>query len=406
MSQLHDKHKIAVAFSGGLDTSWLVAYYAELGHHVLAISVNTGAWTDEELGALEAHAKTLGASEFVSIDGREVLYREHIAWLIKGNVLRGGVYPLCVGVERVLQARLFAMSATDRGAGLLVHGSTGAGNDQVRFDVTLRTIAPGVAIEAPIRDMEITREASSAWLVERGLGPMQRDATVSINRGLWGTTAGGRETHDSWASPCSSSYTTTVDPELAPTEGQELVLTFEEGLPVAIDGVAIGGWKVIDTLGAIGAQHGVGRGVHLGDTILGIKGRVAFEAPAAAIVLAAHRELEKLTLTGDQRFWKNHLGEVYGQLVHEAKYLDPFARDLEAFIASSQTRVCGQVRVHLRQGHVSILGVRSAYSLMDVQETAYGEHTALWSAEDARGFAKIHGNAQWLSARVGESCAS
>jgi argininosuccinate synthase len=406
MSLLHSKPTIAVAFSGGLDTSWLVAYYAELGHEVLAISVNTGAWSDEEIDALQAHARKLGASDVVSIDGREQLYQEHIAWLIKGNVLRGGVYPLCVGVERVLQARLFASAAKERGAELLVHGSTGAGNDQVRFDVTLRAIAPGVAIEAPIRDMAVTREASAAWLNERGLGPMQRDATVSINRGLWGTTAGGRETHDSWASPSSTSYTTTVDPAQAPTEGRELVISFEAGLPTAIDGVSITGWKVIDALGEIGAAHGVGRGVHLGDTILGIKGRVAFEAPAAAIVLAAHRELEKLTLTSDQRFWKNHLGEVYGQLVHEAKYLDPFARDLEAFIASSQTRVCGEVRVHLRQGNIAVLGVRSAYSLMDVQETAYGEHTSLWSAEDARGFAKIHGNAQWLSARVGESCAS
>jgi len=406
MSQLNNEPKLAVAFSGGLDTSWLVAYYADLGHEVVAISVNTGAWTDDEIGALETHALKLGAADFVAIDGREALYTEHIGWLIKGNVLRGGVYPLCVGVERVLQARLFASAAKQRGATLLVHGSTGAGNDQVRFDVTLRAIAPGVEVQAPIRDLEITREYSSEWLEQRGLGPMQRDATVSINRGLWGTTAGGRETHDSWASPSAASYTTTVDPQLAPNEGQELVIAFEDGLPVAIDGAAISGWRVIDALGELGAQHGVGRGVHLGDTILGIKGRVAFEAPAAAIVLAAHRELEKLTLTSDQRFWKNHLGEVYGQLVHEAKYLDPFARDLEAFIASSQTKVCGEVRVHLRQGHVSVLGVKSAYSLMDVQETAYGEHTSLWSAEDARGFAKIHGNAQWLSARVGESCAS
>jgi argininosuccinate synthase len=262
-------------------------------------------------------------------------------------------------------------------------------------------MAPGVEVSAPIRDQEITREYSSDWLASRGLGPMQVDPSVSINRGLWGTTAGGRETHDSWAAPSASSYTTTVAPELAPTEGQELVLTFEEGLPVGIDGVSITGWKVIDALGEIGARHGIGRGVHLGDTILGIKGRVAFEAPAAAIVLTAHRELEKLTLTSDQRFWKNHLGEVYGQLVHEAKYLDPVARDLEAFIGSSQARVCGDVRVYLRQGNVAVLGVRSAYSLMDVQETVYGEHTALWSADDARGFAKIHGNAQWLAARVG-----
>ena len=187
---------VAVAFSGGLDTSWLVAYFAEQGHQVVAISVNTGAWTSEGLTALENHAYQLGAAEFVAIDGREALYEDHISWLIKGNVLRGAVYPLCVGVERVLQARLFAQAAKEHGAKVLIHGSTGAGNDQVRFDVTLRAIAPDVTVLAPIRDQAIGRETSAAWLAERGLGPMQKDATISINQGLWGTTAGGRETHD------------------------------------------------------------------------------------------------------------------------------------------------------------------------------------------------------------------
>lgn len=388
---------VAVAFSGGLDTSWLVARFAAEGHPVTAISVNTGAWDEEGLVALHAHALKLGAVAHVAIDGRDVLWQDHISWLVRGNVLRGQTYPLCVGVERVVQARLFAEEAAARGVSVLVHGSTGAGNDQIRFDVALRCVAPAAKVLAPIRDEARTREETSAWLAERGLGPMQSDAAVSINTGLWGTTAGGRWTHDPWAGPEASSFLTTVAPAAAPTEGVELVIAFDEGLPVAIDGKAISGWRAVARLGALGAAHGVGRGVHLGDTILGIKGRVGFEAPAAAILLPAHRELEKLVLTGPQRFWKDHLGDLYGQLVHEARYHEPLARDLEAFFGSSQRRVTGEVRVQLRQGAVLVTGVRSPFSLMDVQQTSYGEKTALWSGQDARGFAHIHGTTQWMA---------
>ncbi|TVQ90744.1 MAG: argininosuccinate synthase [Deltaproteobacteria bacterium] len=393
---------VAVAFSGGLDTSWLVARYAERGHRVVAITVDTGGWTPEGRTALRKHALTLGAGEHVLIDGREPLYNDHIAWLIRGNVLRGGVYPLCVGVERIVQAQLFAQAAKACGAELLVHGSTGAGNDQVRFDVTLRAILPGAKIEAPIRDEAVTREQSAAWLSERGLGPMQSDATLSINRGLWGTTAGGGVTHDPWSEPGEDAFTTTIDPQQAPTEGASVVLRFREGLPVGLDDTPIEGWPVVEALHDLGAAHGIGRGVHLGDTILGIKGRVAFEAPAAAILLPAHRELEKLVLTAGQRSVKDHLGDLYGQLVHEARGLDPLARDIEALLASSQRRVEGEVRVRVRQGSVQITGVRSPYSLMAVQETAYGEHTGLWSGGDARGFARIHGVPAYLAARASE----
>ena len=393
---------VAVAFSGGLDTSWLVARYAERGHKVFAITVDTGGWTPEGRSALREHALTLGAAEHVLIDGREPLYNDHIAWLIRGNVLRGDVYPLCVGVERIVQAQLFAQAAKARGAELLVHGSTGAGNDQVRFDVTLRAILPGAAIEAPIRDEAVTREQSASWLAERGLGPMQSDATLSINRGLWGTTAGGGVTHDPWAEPGEDAFTTTVDPQKAPAEGASVILRFQQGLPVGLDDTPIEGWPVIEALHDLGAAHGVGRGVHLGDTILGIKGRIAFEAPAAAILLPAHRELEKLVLTAGQRSVKDHLGDLYGQLVHEARGLDPLARDIEALLASSQRRVEGEVRVRIRQGTVQITGVRSPYSLMAVQETAYGEHTGLWSGVDARGFARIHGVPAYLAARASE----
>lgn len=391
---------VAVAFSGGLDTSWLVARYAEQGHRVLAITVDTGGWTDAGREALAAHAKTLGAAEHVLVDGRQPLFDHHIAWLIRGNVARGGVYPLCVGVERVVQAQLFAAEAQARSADLLVHGSTGAGNDQVRFDVAIRALAPDAEIAAPIRDEAISRAYSAGWLAERGLGPLQDDPTLSINTGLWGTTAGGGVTHDPWAAPGDDAYPTTTAPEQASADGQTVVLGFEQGLPVSIDGQPLSGWEAVEALADIGSAHGIGRGIHLGDTILGIKGRIAFEAPAAAILLAAHKELEKLVLTAAQRFWKDHLGEVYGQLVHEARSLDPVARDIEALIGSSQERVGGDVRVFLRQGHVSVTGVRSPFSMMAVQDTEYGEQTALWSGADARGFARIHGVQAYLAARA------
>ena len=396
-----ERKAVAIAFSGGLDTSWLVAKYAEEGCVVWAITVDTGGWTPAGREALEAQAMRLGAEHHVLIDGRDALFHDHIAWLIRGNVMRGGVYPLCVGVERVVQARLFAEAAKEAGVSLLVHGSTGAGNDQVRFDVTLRAIAPEAVVVAPIRDGDVSRETSMAWLVERGLSPLQKDGDISINRGLWGTTAGGKETHDSWMEPAESSYTTTQYPEAASVDGVTVTLEFKCGLPVALDGFPVSGWEAVEALGELGGTHGVGRGIHLGDTILGIKGRIAFEAPAAAILVPAHRELEKLVLTSGQRFWKDHMAEVYGQLVHEAKFLDPLARDIEAMIGSSQRRVTGEVRLKLRQGRVQVLGVRSPYSMMTVQQSTYGEHTSLWSGEDAKGFSKIHGTSQWLSALAG-----
>jgi argininosuccinate synthase len=303
----------------------------------------------------------------------------------------------------VVQAEGLADVARESGAVAVAHGSTGAGNDQVRFDVALRAVAPDAEVLAPIRDEDVSREYSASWLAQRGLGAIQADATISINTGLWGTTAGGGSTHDAWMSPEETCFGTTVSPDEAPDEGAEIVVGFSEGLPISLNGNPLSGWKAIAFLAEVGAAHGIGRGIHLGDTILGIKGRIAFEAPAAAILVTAHRELEKLTLTGAQRFWKDHLGELYGQLVHEARYHEPLARDIEAFLASSQQRVTGDARVSLRQGNLLVTGVRSPFSLMDVQQTAYGEHTSLWTGADARGFAKIHGTAQMLAAKA-SSC--
>jgi argininosuccinate synthase len=376
--------RILLAFSGGLDTSYLLRRFVAEGHEVHAVIVDTGGLDDAERARIEARARALGAFDFACVDARQRVYDQHIAWLIRANVKRGGVYPLCVGAERVVQAQAVAEEARRRNADAVCHGSTGAGNDQIRFDVAIRTLMPGARILTPIRDERITREQSAAYLAEQGFPISAARKDYSINQGLWGVTIGGRETHDAWEYLPEEAWPTTVSPAAADPAGQTIVLRFHEGLPA--DGLA-----AIEPLNALGAQHGVGRGMHLGDTILGIKGRIAFEAPAAAILIEAHRELEKLVLTRWQLTQKEMLGSFYGQMLHEGNWFDPVMRDIEAFLTSSQQRVTGEVRVHLAQGRIEVHGVRSPWSLMDAGAGTYGEENRLWTAEDARGFSAVWG---------------
>jgi len=388
--------RVVLAFSGGLDTSYLLRRFVEEGHEVIALTVDTGGFPAEEKAHIAARAQELGAAQYALIDGRERVYQDHIAYLIKGNVRRGGTYPLCVGAERVVQARVIAEQAKLLGAEAVAHGSTGAGNDQIRFDVALRTLLPGVRIITPIRDERITRDQSAGWLSSRGFPVSAARKDYSINQGLWGVTIGGKETHDPWQSIPDHIWPTTVDPSKAPEGGEDVVIAFERGLPV-------GGLGAVEQIDRLGALHGVGRGYHLGDTILGIKGRIAFEAPAAEILLAAHRELEKLVLTRLQLATKEGLAQQYGALLHEGQYFDPIMRDLEAFLDSSQQRVTGEVRVHLERGRVEVRGVRSRWSMMDEKVGKYGEDNALWTGQDARGFATIYGLQGVLAARAGQS---
>ncbi len=376
--------RILLAFSGGLDTSYLLRRFVAEGHEVHAVIVDTGGLDDAERARIEARARALGAFDFACVDARQRVYDQHIAWLIRANVKRGGVYPLCVGAERVVQAQAVAEEARRRNADAVCHGSTGAGNDQIRFDVAIRTLMPGARILTPIRDERITREQSAAYLAEQGFPISAARKDYSINQGLWGVTIGGRETHDAWEYLPEEAWPTTVSPAAADPAGQTIVLRFQEGLPA--DGLA-----AVEPLNALGAQHGVGRGMHLGDTILGIKGRIAFEAPAAAILIEAHRELEKLVLTRWQLTQKEMLGSFYGQMLHEGNWFDPVMRDIEAFLTSSQQRVTGEVRVHLAQGRIEVHGVRSPWSLMDAGAGTYGEENRLWTAEDARGFSAVWG---------------
>jgi len=391
-----------VAFSGGLDTSLCVLLLRrEVGCKVTTVTVDTGGFDAAELDSIERRSRELGAAEHILVDGRQAVYDHHIAYLIKGNVLRGGVYPLCVGAERVVQGREVADVAASRGVDLILHGSTGAGNDQVRFEVAIAATRPDIPTWAPVRDLGITRQQSTDYL--RGAGFVVEDKTTdySINAGLWGVTIGGKETHDAAAYPPAAAWPTTVDPQDAPGQGQGLRVGFIAGLPVSLDGREMAALELLDAVRGLGEQHGVGRDIHLGDTILGIKGRIAFEAPAAAILIPAHRELEKLVLSRLQLFHKNQLGDLYGMLLHEAGWFDPVVRDIEAFMDSSQRRVVGEVELHLRQGSVSVRGVSSPFTMMAPELARYGEENALWDGRDAAGFAKIFGTQQLLAGLAG-----
>jgi argininosuccinate synthase len=383
---------IVLAFSGGLDTSFCVPYLSETyDTSVITVTVNTGGIDAADAEAIEARAYELGAAKHVLLDGRDELYTDHLSYLIKGNVLRGNVYPLCVGPERVVQARGIVDVAQQVGAGAVAHGSTGAGNDQVRFDVALQILGDDLEVLAPIRELGLSREESTKFLTDRGFDVPADTTSYSINRGLWGTTIGGKETHTTHAPLPDDAYPDTVSATEAPDTPAELTIDFEQGLPVALNGEAMDGVALIEALNQLGAQHGVGRDVHVGDTILGIKGRVGFEAPAPLILIQAHRELEKIVLTKWQRYQKDHLADFYGMLLHEAQHFDPVMRDIEAFVDSSQDAVTGAVTVKLFKGHIAVQGCTSPHSLFDASTAKYGEEHALWDGRDAQGFTKLAG---------------
>ncbi|MGI8819262.1 MAG: argininosuccinate synthase [Chthoniobacterales bacterium] len=384
-----------LAFSGGLDTSYCVLWLREQGREVHTVTVNTGGFDAAELQRIEKLAADLGATSHRTIDAREELFRDYIRFLIFGNVLRGGLYPLSVSAERVCQARRVVAYAHEIGAVALVHGSTGAGNDQVRFDVAFRTLAPRLEILAPIRDRAPSRAEERAFLATRGFEFPEKVEQYSVNEGMWGTSIGGQETHDAWQHLPETAYPGgAIDPTLP---ARTLTLGFEAGVPARVDDETLEPVAVIERLNQLGRTYGIGRGIHLGDTILGIKGRVGFEAPAAHLLITAHRELEKLVLTGRQMFWKEHLGNLYGAFLHEGQFFDPLARDLEAFLASSQRVVSGEVRVLLTPRAFTVEGVRSPHSLMHSDIASYGEATSLWSGPEAAAYAKIFGVPQMLA---------
>jgi argininosuccinate synthase len=378
----------ALAFSGGLDTSFCVMWLREQGYAVTTVTVNTGGFSKEELARIEALSPRLGAEAHRTIDARAELFDRYLRFLLAGNVLRGNAYPLSVSAERVAQAAAVVEVALAVGASALGHGSTGAGNDQVRFDVAFRALAPGLEVITPIRALRLSRQQETDWLAERGITFPAKTTQYSVNEGMWGASVGGRETLNSWDALPEDKYPGgALDPARAPRT-------------LVIDGMAYPPVALVERLNEIGRPFGIGRGVHLGDTILGIKGRVGFEAPAAALLIQCHRELEKLVLSGKQQFWKDSLGNLYGQLLHEGHFFDPLARDVEAFLGSSQEVVTGEVRVTLAPRASVVEGVRSPFSLMDPQIASYGEANHLWDGQEAAGFAKLYGVPQVLTRKA------
>jgi argininosuccinate synthase len=389
---------LVLAFSGGLDTSFCVPHLAAKGWAVHTVYVDTGGATAEELAAIARQAQAVGAVQHHTVDARQAVFDRFVRYLIQGNVLRGEVYPLSVSAERTQQAISVVEAARKIGATAVAHGSTGAGNDQVRFDIAFRVLAPELEIITPIRDEGIKREQAIAYLEARKLPVPPKAGAYSINRGLWGTTWGGGWTHDTWAGPPAE----LLDPPAGAPAVREIVLGWSGGIPVTLDGERLAGPDLIRRLGDLGAAYGFGRNIHVGETALGIKGRIGFEAGAALLLIAAHRELEKLVLTKWQVFWKDQLSRFYGDRLHEGHYFDPALRDIEALIGSSQQRVTGDTRVYLAPGRFQVVGTRSPHSMMDRSVATYGEENRLWTGEEARAFSRVSAIPELLAGRAGE----
>jgi argininosuccinate synthase len=390
------KQVIALAFSGGLDTSYCVPRLAELGYAVHTVYVNTGGATAADLAAIRRQAEAVGAVRHHEVDARAAVFDRFVRYLVQGNVLRGEVYPLSVSAERTQQALSVLETARSIDAAAVAHGSTGAGNDQVRFDVAFRVLAPDLAVVTPIRDEGLTREQAIAYLEARQLPVPPGSGAYSINRGLWGTTWGGGWTHDTWAGPPPE----LIGPPAGAPAPREITLAWEQGLPVRLDGRTLTGADLVAELGGLTDAWGIGRGIHVGETAMGIKGRIGFEAGPALVLIAAHRELEKLVLTKWQTFWKDQLGRFYGDRLHEGQYFDPALRDIEALLTSSQQRVTGETRILLAAGRFLVTGARSPFSMMDPAVATYGEENRLWTGEEARAFSRVAAIPSFLSARA------
>lgn len=380
-------NSVVLAFSGGLDTSFCVPYLKnERNLEVRTVTVNTGGFSPEEAKALEEKALKLGAKSHVTIDATGTYYEKGIKYLIYGNVLKNDTYPLSVSSERIFQAIEVLKYARKIGASNVAHGSTGAGNDQVRFDIVFDILAPEIRLTAPIRELKPSRMEEVDYLKKHGFDFDWEKSKYSINQGLWGTSIGGRETLDSAGSLPEEAY-----PSQAVKSGKETVaIGFRHGEPVSIDGKEAAPVEIIRKINETAAPYGIGRDIHVGDTIIGIKGRVAFEAAAPLIIIKAHHLLEKHVLTKEQLYWKGELGQCYGRLMHEAQYLDPVMRNIEKFLDDAEKNVTGTVFVELRPYSFTATGIKSAYDMMQAGE--YGEKSSFLTGEDIVGFTKVLAN--------------
>jgi len=384
------KKKVVLAFSGGLDTSYCAIFLAkELDLEVHAVLVNTGGFSREALAETETRAKKLNLQHLTVIDETENFYQKCVRYLIYGNVLKNNTYPLSVSAERIFQAMAIVKHAKKIGAEAIAHGSTGAGNDQVRFDLLFQVMAPEIEIITPIRDQKLTRQQETEYLAANGFDWEWKKAKYSINQGLWGTSVGGAETLTSDQSLPEDAY----PHQLEKNDGEQISISFENGEPVAFNGKKYDSQvNLIEDLNTLASQYAIGRDIHIGDTIIGIKGRVGFEAAAPLLLIKAHHLLEKHVLTKWQQYWKEQLGNWYGMLLHEGQYLEPVMRNIEKFLADTQDNVSGKVLIKLAPYRFELEGIESPNDLMQAKFGSYGEQNLAWSGEDVKGFTKILAN--------------
>ncbi len=389
--------KVVLAFSGGLDTSYCVKYLSEdKGYEIYSVLVDTGGFSDAELTAIEARAYSLGVKNHTTISKTEDYYHHCIKYLIFGNILKNNTYPLSVSAERIFQAVAVAEYAKEIGAEAIAHGSTGAGNDQVRFDMAFRIIMPEAEIITPIRDMRLSREAEIEYLKKKGVEQEWHKAAYSINKGLWGTSVGGKETLTSNQYLPESAFPTQV----SKSEPEQLTLHFEKGELVGLNNEKLDAVTVIQQLSALAAPFGIGRDIHVGDTIIGIKGRVGFEAAAPLIIIKAHHTLEKHVLTEQQLYWKEQLANWYGSLLHKGQFQEPVMRNIETFLTDTQGHVTGKVHVQLAPYRFHVVGIESAFDLMSPVFGSYGEMNNAWTGDDVRGFSKVASNQTMIYQKI------
>ncbi|MEQ8523998.1 argininosuccinate synthase domain-containing protein [Gracilimonas sp.] len=394
---MNKKKKVLLAFSGGLDTSYCAIWLAkDQGYEVCTAAVNTGGFDKSEENALAEKAKNLGVENHIMLNVEEEFYQKGIKYLIFGNVLKNHTYPLSVSAERVFQAVAIAEYAKEIGADAIAHGSTGAGNDQVRFDLVFQVIAPDIEIITPIRDQKLSREEEVEYLKSHGVEQEWAKAKYSINKGLWGTSVGGAETLTSHKALPDEAWPTEV------INGDSLLveLEFKNGEPIGINGEQMDSVSTIKRLNELAAPYGIGRDIHVGDTIIGIKGRVGFEAAAPMIIIKSHQLLEKHTLGKWQLYWKDQLSEWYGMLMHEGQYLDPVMRNIETFLEDTQKTVSGKVFIKLESKRFELEGIESENDLMGSKAGQYGEMNNAWSGEDVKGFTKILANSMLIQQKI------
>jgi argininosuccinate synthase len=395
------KKKVVLAFSGGLDTSYCVKYLSEeKGYEVHTVTINTGGFDEAEIKTIEARAKSLGVASHKTVDETKNYYDKVIRFLIYGNVLKNNTYPLSVSAERMSQALATANYAASIKADAVAHGSTGAGNDQVRFDMILNILVPGIEIITPIRDLKLSREEEISYLKSKGVQMNFDKAMYSINKGIWGTSVGGKETLNSLGMLPEEAWPTPVTKK----DSEVVKLKFEQGELIEVNGKPFDHpTGAIQYLQSIAGPYGIGRDVHVGDTIIGIKGRVGFEAAAPMLIIKAHHTLEKHVLTKWQLSWKDQLSQFYGNWLHEGQYLDPVMRDMEAYLLSSQKQVTGEVQIQLYPYRFQVLGIESPFDLMSSKFGKYGEMNLGWTGDDVKGFTKIFGNQTMIYSQIAKS---